>query len=145
MRGRGVGDHAGAKAIPDPKPAALRHGGVPREQVGQQVGEVRARGADLADHRWCIRHRLGPGRHCCYPVDWAAEQRRRPTTSRQAGHDRNTRMLLREWPELVVAFHHQFDVRAGGTSNMCLKVQGPGSSEQCRPCLNTAGTIGGPA
>lgn len=30
-------------------------------------------------------------------------------------------MLLREWPELVVAFHRQLDVRSGGTSNMCLK------------------------
>jgi hypothetical protein len=85
------------------------------------VIEGRARGADLAAHRWCVRHRLGPDRHRCYPVDWAAERRRRPTTWRQAGHDRNSRMLLREWPELVVAFHHQLDVRSGGTSNMCLK------------------------
>ncbi len=65
------------------------------------VVEGRARGADLAAHRWCVRHRLGPDRHRCYPVDWAAERRRRPTTWRQAGHDRNTRMLLREWPELA--------------------------------------------
>jgi YspA, cpYpsA-related SLOG family len=85
------------------------------------VIEGRARGADLAAHRWCVRHRLGPDRHRCYPVDWAAERRRRPSTWRRAGHDRNTRMLLREWPELVVAFHHQLDVRSGGTSNMCLK------------------------
>ncbi len=39
------------------------------------VIEGRARGADLAAHRWCVRHRLGPDRHRCYPVDWPAERR----------------------------------------------------------------------
>ncbi len=85
------------------------------------VIEGRARGADMAAHDWCERRRLGPERHRCYPVDWPAEQRRRPDGWRQAGHDRNTRMLLLERPRLVVAFHHRFDVGAGGTSDMCLK------------------------
>ncbi len=85
------------------------------------VIEGRAQGVDAAAHHWCLRHRLGPNRHRCYPVDWATEQLRRPTAWRRAGHDRNTRMLLQEWPRLVIAFHHQFNGGAGGTSNMCLK------------------------
>jgi hypothetical protein len=85
------------------------------------VIEGRANGVDLVAHNWCLDHQLGPDRHRCYPVDWEAERLRRPNTWRQAGHDRNSQMLLQEQPNLVIAFHHRFEIHRGGTSNMCLK------------------------
>ena len=92
-----------------------------RYQERLVVIEGRANGADLAAHNWCLAHQLGPDWHRCHPVDWDAERRRRPANWRQAGHERNTRMLLQEQPELVIAFHHRFDAQHGGTSDMCLK------------------------
>jgi YspA, cpYpsA-related SLOG family len=85
------------------------------------VIEGRTTGADTAAHDWCEQHQLGPDRHRCYPVDWAAERRQRPKTWRAAGPERNTRMLLAERPWLIVAFHDWFDPRSGGTSDMCIK------------------------
>ncbi|ATW50843.1 hypothetical protein CGZ69_26185 [Streptomyces peucetius subsp. caesius ATCC 27952] len=38
-----------------------------------------------------------------------------------AGPERNTRMLLQERPELVIAFHDHFAPASGGTSDMCLR------------------------
>ncbi|MFD8050168.1 SLOG family protein [Streptomyces chartreusis] len=85
------------------------------------VIEGAAGGADAAACGWCRRHWLGPARHRCHPVDWAAVRRERPHDWRAAGPERNTRMLLQERPELVVAFHDRFDPARGGTSDMCLR------------------------
>ncbi|WP_344948211.1 hypothetical protein [Sphaerisporangium flaviroseum] len=82
--------------------------------------EGRARGADMAGHSWCLAHGLGEDRHRCFPVDWEAERRARPSGWRAAGPERNTRMLA-ERPWLIVAFHQALDPRSGGTSDMCLR------------------------
>ncbi|MFF7771784.1 hypothetical protein ACFZC7_35480 [Streptomyces massasporeus] len=67
------------------------------------------------------RHGLDADRHRCHPVDWAAARRARPHNWRMAGPERNTRMLLQEQPELVIAFHDHFVPASGGTSDMCLR------------------------
>ncbi|MEV3972817.1 SLOG family protein [Streptomyces sp. NPDC050698] len=85
------------------------------------VIEGSATGADAAACSWCRRHGLDADRHRCHPVDWAAAQRERPHSWRMAGPERNTRMLLQERPELVIAFHDHFDPAGGGTSDMCLR------------------------
>lgn len=85
------------------------------------VIEGSATGADAAACRWCRRHGLGADRHRCHPVDWAAVRRERPHDWRMAGPERNTRMLLRERPGLVIAFHDYFNAGGGGTSDMCLR------------------------
>ncbi|MEV8248584.1 SLOG family protein [Streptomyces rochei] len=85
------------------------------------VIEGSARGADFAACSWCRRRGLGTDRHRCHPVDWAAAKRERPRDWRMAGPERNTRMLLQELPELVIAFHDHFVPASGGTSDMCLR------------------------
>ncbi|MEU6285465.1 SLOG family protein [Streptomyces sp. NPDC047028] len=85
------------------------------------VIEGSATGADAAACSWCRRHGLGADRHRCHPVDWAAAKRERPQDWRMAGPERNTRMLLQERPELVIAFHDHFVPASGGTSDMCLR------------------------
>lgn len=85
------------------------------------VIEGAATGADQAAHEWCRGRALGADRHRCYPVDWAAERRSRPTHWRNAGPERNTRMLLTERPRLIIAFHDHFVVERGGTSDMCVR------------------------
>ncbi|MFD8608559.1 SLOG family protein [Streptomyces sp. NPDC059631] len=92
-----------------------RHGG------DLVVIEGAATGADSAAHAWCERHRFGPERHRCHPVDWAAERRARPQGWKMAGPERNTRMLLKERPRLIIAFHDRFSPGSGGTSDMCLR------------------------
>ncbi|MFI1989091.1 SLOG family protein [Actinoplanes sp. NPDC020271] len=84
------------------------------------VIEGAASGADRAAHQWCLDRSLG-ARHRCHPVDWDAIRRSRPDDWRRAGPERNTRMLLGERPQLIVAFHNAFDPARGGTSDMCLK------------------------
>jgi len=83
--------------------------------------EGAATGADAAAHAWCERQGFGPERHCCHPVDWAAERRARPSQWRMAGPERNTRMLLEGRPRLIIAFHDHFSPGSGGTSDMCLR------------------------
>lgn len=78
-----------------------------------------ASGADRAAHDWCRFRGLGDARHRCYPVDWQAARRTRPDW-RVAGHERNAHML-RERPDVVIAFHDAFDGSRGGTSDMCLR------------------------
>ncbi|MBQ0997481.1 SLOG family protein [Streptomyces nigra] len=85
------------------------------------VIEGAAAGADWAAHLWCGAHGLGADRHRCYPVDWEAERRTRPHQWRQAGPERNTRMLVKERPQLIIAFHERLDPAAGGTSDMCVR------------------------
>ncbi|MGW3811555.1 SLOG family protein [Micromonospora sp. NPDC005113] len=85
------------------------------------VIEGAASGADSAAHRWCEDRGVGPDRHRCYPVDWAAVRRERPKDWRLAGPERNARMLLEEHPRLIVAFHDHLDPASGGTSDMCLR------------------------
>ncbi|MET9290378.1 SLOG family protein [Streptomyces sp. NPDC003077] len=80
-----------------------------------------ASGADWAAHVWCERNGLGDDRHRCHPVDWQAARRANPRTWRSAGPERNTRMLLREHPQLIIAFHARLGPRSGGTSDMCLR------------------------
>ncbi|MFE7243715.1 SLOG family protein [Streptomyces sp. NPDC057580] len=58
---------------------AARHG----DQL--VVIEGAATGADAAAHKWCLSKGLGPDRHRCHPVDWAAERRARPKDWRLAG------------------------------------------------------------
>ncbi|WP_329431004.1 DUF2493 domain-containing protein (plasmid) [Streptosporangium sp. NBC_01495] len=85
------------------------------------VIEGAARGADTAAHSWCLAQGLNDGqRHRCFPVDWAAQRRARPTDWRLAGPERNTRML-EERPQLIVACHNAFDPASGGTSDMALR------------------------
>jgi hypothetical protein len=85
------------------------------------VIEGAATGADAAARGWCRSLGLGDERHRCYPVDWTTAKRERPQDWRMAGPERNTRMLLQERPELVIAFHDHFDPARGGTSDMCLR------------------------
>jgi hypothetical protein len=85
------------------------------------VIEGAATGADQAAHLWCERHGLPDDRHWCHPVDWRAERRARPKDWRMAGPERNTRMLLQDKPQLVVAFHDHFETGSGGTSDMALR------------------------
>lgn len=85
------------------------------------VIEGAAFGADRAAHIWCERNSLGADRHRCHPVDWGAARLARPKAWRLAGPERNTRMLLREQPRLIIAFHARLDPGSGGTSDMCLR------------------------
>lgn len=78
-------------------------------------------GADRAAHLWCERHDLGEGRHRCHPVDWRAAKRTRPHDWQMAGPERNTRMLLLDKPERIIAFHDHFAGATGGTSDMALR------------------------
>jgi len=94
---------------------AARHG----EQL--VVIEGAARGADQAALLWCGRHALPEDRHRCHPVDWRAERRARPRQWRLAGPERNSRMLLRDRPQLIICFHDHFDPASGGTSDMALR------------------------
>lgn len=55
------------------------------------------------------------------PLSWTAERRARASQWRQAGPQRNTRMLLNERPRLIIAFHDHFDTASGGTSDMCMR------------------------
>ncbi|MGV9655241.1 SLOG family protein [Streptomyces sp. NPDC003554] len=80
-----------------------------------------ASGADAAACRWCRRSGLSDDRHRCHPVDWSAAKREHSRDWRMAGPERNTRMLLQERPELVIAFHDHFVPAGGGTSDMCLR------------------------
>jgi len=97
------------------------------ERLATQYGdrlvviEGAASGADCAAHNWCLRRGIGPDRHRCHPVDWAAERRARPKDWRLAGPERNTRMLLDECPRLIIAFHDHLSVESGGTSDMCAR------------------------
>jgi hypothetical protein len=94
---------------------ARRHG------EGLVLIEGAATGADLAAHGWCQANSLGPERHRCHPVDWAAERKARPSGWKMAGPERNTRMLLTDHPCLIVAFHDHFDPTSGGTSDICAR------------------------
>jgi hypothetical protein len=85
------------------------------------VIEGAATGADSAAHQWCLRQGLQADRHRCYPVDWPAQRRARPNDWRQAGPERNSRMLLNEHPQLIIAFHEDLMLASGGTSDMCLR------------------------
>lgn len=85
------------------------------------VIEGAAAGADRAAHIWCERNGLGTNRHRCHPVDWQTARRTRPKTWRLAGPERNTRMLLQEHPQLIIAFHSHLSFDSGGTSDMCLR------------------------
>lgn len=83
--------------------------------------EGHARGADIAVHSWCDQRGVPDERRRCYPVDWAAERRRRPASFHVAGHERNSRMLRETQPDLIIALHATFDYARGGTSDMALR------------------------
>jgi hypothetical protein len=85
------------------------------------VIEGAASGADRAAHFWCELNGFDEDRHRCHPVDWRAARRARPKQWRLAGPERNTRMLLQEHPQLIVAFHARLAPGTGGTSDMCLR------------------------
>jgi hypothetical protein len=85
------------------------------------VIEGAAAGADHAAHMWCEHHGLPEERHRCHPIDWRAERRARPQRWRLAGPERNSRMLLRDRPGLIICFHDHFDPVSGGTSDMALR------------------------